>query len=982
MDRRTFLKLTGMGSVAFAAGCSTEPKKHLYTLIHAPEDMVTGEPTWYASTCRECPAGCGVLAKNREGRVIKVEGNPLHPINQGKLCIRGQAAVQALFNPDRIFKPRLKGKNGWQEISFDQAAALLSQQIARASAKGPNRIAMLSETVGEPLLGLFRAVLDQANCQGPLVFEPFAYESLKFAHRIAFGRPILPSYRMDQADLLIGFGADFLETWLSPVEYARKFKAMHGYAKGTKGLFMHVGPYESLTAANADKWLACRPGGEVAVALMLVRQVMVSGRGRRFSAAFHASLKTLTDAYTPEKTAQLTGIPLVDLQVLSRKMLAARAPLVLGSANACSGPSAIAVDAAAVLLNIALNPDLPLYDFDQRHRVEIAALRQDVTNLLQRAAGGGADLLLLNNVNPLFALPADSGAADVLGREGLFVVAFTSFMDETAAAADLIFPVRLPLESWDLYESKQAMTSALQPAMGKWTQVPNLGDLFLGLLPAQARGEGDYRAYLIRQMTAQHRIASEQEWNRMLQSGGQFVADRQVSRPVIQMDERFVAKLAAVVAKRSAAAAGTTRLYAAPSIRYFDGRGANRPWLSEIPDTVTMTAWQTVAWVHPGTMQAKGWSQGDRVALETAHGKARVMVYRYDGLHPDAMVIPIGQGHAAYGRYARNQGVNPVQLLGAQTESLSGAPAYSAAVTQMAGSGENVPLASVSGSRTQHHRKIALSVPLREAGKTPATPPGLGMNDFPLTLPLPEGYAHYRDIYPPHAHAGYRWGMVVDLDRCIGCAACVGACYAENNVGMVGEQQIVNGREMAWLRIERYLDPQAPVRQIFLPMLCQHCDDAPCESVCPVYAPHHNKEGLNNQIYNRCIGTRFCAQNCPYKVRRFNWFDWQWPEPLNLQLNPNVTVRSKGVMEKCSFCVQRIKAGHDRAKNEQRPIRDGEVVPACVQTCPTDALHFGNLMDPQSTVRKMIADPRVYQVMGYLNTKPAVFYLKKVLQTV
>ena len=282
-----------MGSVAFAAGCSTEPKKHLYTLIHAPEDMVTGEPAWYASTCRECPAGCGVLAKNREGRVIKVEGNPLHPVNQGKLCIRGQAAVQALFNPDRIFKPRLKGKKGWQEISFEHAATLLSQQITQAAAKGPNRIAMLSETVGESLLGLFQAVLAQANCQESLIFEPFAYESLKFAHRIAFGRPVLPSYRMDQADLLIGFGADFLETWLSPVEYARKFKAMHGYAKGTKGLFMHVGPYESLTAANADKWLACRPGGEVAVALLKTLSLLLQGQQKQLEKLFLRLMENL-----------------------------------------------------------------------------------------------------------------------------------------------------------------------------------------------------------------------------------------------------------------------------------------------------------------------------------------------------------------------------------------------------------------------------------------------------------------------------------------------------------------------------------------------------------------------------------------------------------------------------------------------------------------------------------------------------------------
>ncbi|MEJ2662051.1 MAG: 4Fe-4S dicluster domain-containing protein [Desulfobacteraceae bacterium] len=604
--------------------------------------------------------------------------------------------------------------------------------------------------------------------------------------------------------------------------------------------------------------------------------------------------------------------------------------------------------------------------------MEIADSRAAVLDLWNRAVQGTLDLLLLNNVNPLYALPAASPVRRALEGEKPFVVAFTSFMDETAEASDLIFPVRLPLESWDIYESKQTLKAVLQPAAGKLTEAPGIGDLFLGLLPAHQRTDSDYRAYLIRRMIRENHIGSEQEWDRWLARGGLFEAAVQASKPLIRMDARFVSRLAALVERSSLGEDDGIRLYVAPSIRHFDGRGANRPW--------SMTAWQTLAWVHPKTLAARGWAQGDRISLETAHGTIRAAAYAYDGLHPQTVVIPMGQGHAAYGRYARNQGVNPVQVLAAATDGSTGAPDYSARITKMERSGAKVALASVSGSRTQHHRKIALSVALQDAARHPEESTGLGMEDFPLTLPLPEGYAHHRDIYPSHPHAGYRWGMVVDLDRCIGCAACAGACYAENNVGLVGEQQIVNGREMAWIRIERYLDPDDPTRQIFLPMLCQHCDDAPCEAVCPVFAPHHNKEGLNNQIYNRCIGTRFCAQNCPYKVRRFNWFDWQWPAPLNLQLNPNVTVRSKGVMEKCSFCVQRIKAGHDRAKNEKREIRDGEVVPACVQTCPTDALHFGNLMDPQSTVRKMIADPRVYQVMGYLNTKPAVFYLKKVLQ--
>ena len=233
-------------------------------------------------------------------------------------------------------------------------------------------------------------------------------------------------------------------------------------------------------------------------------------------------------------------------------------------------------------------------------------------------------------------------------------------------------------------------------------------------------------------------------------------------------------------------------------------------------------------------------------------------------------------------------------------------------------------LAHTDGSRIQHGRSIALSISLTDLvhGEHPEKH-GLAMHEFPLVLPLPEAYSKKRDIYPPHDHADYRWSMVVDVDRCIGCGACAAACYAENNIGVVGLERILENREMSWLMIQRYLDPDHPEKVTFLPMLCQHCDNGPCESVCPVYAPHHSKEGLNNQIYNRCIGTRFCSQNCPYKVRRFNWFGWEWPPPMNLQLNPEVTVRSKGVMEKCSFCIQRIKDAHGQAKNEGRKIQIG-----------------------------------------------------------
>jgi molybdopterin-containing oxidoreductase family iron-sulfur binding subunit len=406
--------------------------------------------------------------------------------------------------------------------------------------------------------------------------------------------------------------------------------------------------------------------------------------------------------------------------------------------------------------------------------------------------------------------------------------------------------------------------------------------------------------------------------------------------------------------------------------------------------------------IHPQTLRQHGLKQGDVVELKSSWGTMEAPVYETEGVRPGVLVMSMGQGHQLFGRYAEAMGTNPVTLLSPEVEPLSGSPLFSVNLSSLRPTGRSLGsaptdgsngfrtqfgifyrqgLAHTDGSKVQHGRKIALSVDIRELGKEKKEiKKGLGMWDFPLVLPLPEGYDKKRDVYPPHDHQTYRWGMVVDLDRCIGCSACAAACYAENNVAIVGPDRIREGREMAWLSVERYLDEEMMKKVTFLPMLCQHCDNAPCESVCPVFAPHHSKEGLNNQIYNRCIGTRFCSQNCPYKVRRFNWFDWKWPKPLNHQLNPDVTVRSKGVMEKCSFCVQRIKEAHGRAKDEKRDIRDGEIQPACVQTCPTKALIFGNLMDRNSQVRTLTDDPRAYQVMGYLNTKPAVFYLKKVVQ--
>ncbi|MFO7715601.1 4Fe-4S dicluster domain-containing protein [Desulfosarcina sp.] len=981
MNRRTFLKIASMGSVAFASGCSGKPEDHLFAMVQATEDMVTGKEAWYASTCRECPAGCGVLAKNREGRIIKLEGNGLHPVNRGTLCIRGQAALQGLYNPDRLRMPLLKTEGAWQEIPFHEAEALIRKKAAAAASRGSGRITMITETVGRTQLELFSAVLKQFDCPPPVVFEPLAYEALKFAHQQLFGSSLLPVVHMDQADVLVGFGADFLETWLSPVEYARKFKAMHRLTHGKKGVFVQVSPFQSLTGANADRWIACRPGCEAAVIMGLIRMVTGSGDRPEKNRSLKEALADLTASFTPERVARISGVSIADQAAVGRQLSAAKHPLVLGTSAGSDGGHAVAAELAGLFLNLALDPRLSLFDFDNRHRVEIADRRSTVLEAFNAMDDKSIELVLLNNVNPVFALPGGGRIAKTLSSKNRFVVAVANFMDETAASADLIVPVQAALETWDAYESNTATLSTLQPTMGKITPVPALGDLFLNLLPTDKRPAPDYKTLVTQNVLAGQASQTPINWLKTIQKGGRFT-DQDPTGRAPKADLKAAGTLKRYLTLLPKPTAGDV-LLAPPSIRFFDGRGANRPWLMETPDTLTQIAWQTPALMHPDSMTAAGIKDGDVVVLRTQNGQIEAPVYAYAGVFPGTVVIPAGQGHTAFGRWASEQGIDPLTIMNPSVDADSGAPSSAALLAGLEKSGRTVPLAITSGSRVALGRKIAPTVAIEQIGRQAGHgKPGLTMDSFPLTPPIPEGYDPRRDLYPPHDHEGYRWAMVVDMDRCIGCSACVAACYAENNIGIVGEKRILEGREMAWLQIQRYQDPADMARITFLPMMCQHCDNAPCEAVCPVYAPHHSKEGLNNQIYNRCIGTRFCAQNCPYKVRRFNWFDWQWPEPMQMQLNPNVTVRSKGVMEKCSFCIQRIKAAHNTAKNEKRGIRDGEVVPACAQTCPTGALIFGSLMDKKSRVSRLIRDPRAYQVMGYLNTKPAVIYLKKVTQEV
>ena len=975
IDRRRFLKVlgvTGAGAAAVSAcGIGPEPTERLIPYLIQPEDQIPGIATYYATTCRECAAGCGVRVRVREGRAVKLEGNPDSPINRGRLCSRGQAAIQGLYNPDRVQHPMVRNASGaFEAIDWDGAIQRLMAKVAEARGKG---IVFLTGTEVSSFGDLVDEWMKQVGGRR-MSYEAFAFDALRAGNRMAFGASSLPTYDFANAKYLLSFGADFLDTWLSPVEFQNGFSRAHAFDGGrpsSMAKFVYVGPRLSLTGMNADEWIGVRPGTEGALALAMA-QVIVSQRLANVPADA-GRLSGLLAQHTPRAVAESIGIEQEVIVRLAIEFANSRGGLAVAGGMATQYANGAEIVAAVNILNYVAGAVGSLVKFGADLAVGSTSTFGEMAALTAEMAAGKVALLLVHGTNPAHSLPGAFQQA--LGKVA-YKVSFSSFMDETTAACDMILPDHHPLEQWADSRPRAGVTALQQPVVQPVFDTKQTADVVLRL----AGRSGTFQTLL------QAKYHGDQAWFDALQAGGTYT-ESGAARAVRLGD---VSALAA--AAPAAAANNEHDVVVFPHPVLHDGRGANKPWLQELPDPVSKIAWHSWVEVHPDTAQRWGVVTGDFILLKSAFGAQKFPAWITRSVREDVLAVPTGQGHTAYGRYAQDRSANAFELLGVQPNSYAGRTFMVAATATK--TGEHRKIVTTEGSPRERGRG---TVEVLGVAKAKA----LHQGDAPFHHAETPEYAneavewwgerqHEKNEIGDYKGDHPRWGLAIDLSKCTGCSACVTACYAENNIATVGEDLMQRGREMSWLRLERYWltdeqgEPQGAVNS---PMLCQQCGNAPCEPVCPVYAAYHTPDGLNGQVYNRCVGTRYCSNNCPYKVRYFNWFNYAekdaptdaWPDPLHMLLNPDVTVREKGVMEKCTFCVQRIRGAQNRARLEDRNVKDGDIVTACQQTCPSDAIVFGDLNDHHSRVFELAGNPRGYHVLAGLNTKPAITYLARVV---
>ena len=931
-SRRDFLKLFGFSvtGAALAASCERPVQKAIPYVIQ-PEEIIPGKSLHYASTFFDGKDYCSILVKSREGRPIKIEGNSLSSFNGGGTTARVQASLLSLYDDARYKNPSHKGV----EISWEEVDKKVLNKLEQVHGAQKEIILVTPTLISPSTLEIIANFRDRYSNLRWVQYDAISYSAIREAHKLLYGKPVIPGYKFDNADVVVSFGADFLGTWLAPVHYIPMYAKRKRLHNGEKSMLRHY-QFESnfsLTGSNADHRIPISPREEKDILISLYNSL----------------------AEKPGRPQLAQSEPrIITAQILEDLLNAGSRSLVVSGSN----------DPECQMLVAGINEILGSVGttIDLHNTLNLAAGNdgemEEMIRLLQSDKTGA---VLFYDVNPVYDYPGGNELKKALADLELSV-ALTWIKSETAEACQYICPTDHYLESWGDAEVMPGVLSLAQPLIHSMFDTRCFQN---SLLKWMGREE-DYHDYLKSFWKNNYWDGIgkfEDFWTKRLRDG---VCNKQVT---IEEGLKFNSQALSEI-KVSTDSSGFC-LTMVESVQMGDGKYANNPWLQELPDPIAKVCWDNFVSLSPADAGEMGLANGDIVRVNDL---VELPVMIQPGQARSTASIALGYGRDTAGKVGDHLGANAFPLI----QVINQRRKYYLEDITIQHTGNNIILAFTQTHNSMEGRPIVREANLDEYLESPTA--GNELHE--------EIESHHRTLYPEVEFDGLHWGLAVDLNACVGCNACVIGCQAENNIPVVGKDEVYRRRIMHWIKIDRYYseDPENP-KVSFQPNMCQHCDNAPCENVCPVSATNHSSEGLNQMSYNRCIGTKYCINNCPYRARRFNWFryinndefDYNTHSDLGrLVLNPDVTVRSRGVVEKCSFCVQRIQEKKLQAKLENRHIADGEIQPACAQACPAGALVFGNLKDKNSKVSQMFAGSRNYHLLEELHTLPSVGYLTKI----
>lgn len=957
--RREFLQLMGASLAMTTVGCIRRPTEKIIPYAKQPEEVTFNISNHYTSSFTDGGEVIGLLVTTREGRPLKIEGNPNHPLNQGGLSSRANAHILSLYDPERFTGPKKNLLNKERTnrdtvaVKWEDADADIAKQLSKGG------VAILTGNVSSPatrtVIGEFATAFKAKH----VTWEPLSYEDIREGQKASYGDDVVPFYRFDKAKMIVSIDADFLGTWIAPTTFARQFSKTRKDVEKMSRMVSFESAY-TLTGGNSDIRVRIKPSQQVAVAMGLAYEIVVKKGASRF--AGNASVKAALMPFA-NTAAQLGMEPALLTRIAEDLWNNKGVSLVVAGGITTQTESARELQIAVNFLNSCLENDGATVDAKSPF-THLKGSSSSLMDLVQSMNKGEIKTLIIHNTNPAYSAALGAGFMSAMKKVEM-VISTADRNDETALSAHYVLPDSHVLESWNDAESAGGLVTIQQPTI---RPMHDTRSFQLSLISWAAHKKvGSTRLQKSETWYDYLRSYWKESVHARLGKGKSFDAfwDEALQKGVVgeishgHSARNFRAELLSSVKPNSGA---SIELAMYSTVGLADGTLSNVAWLHELPDPVTKVVWDNYASVSMAMAEKMKLKQGHMVDLVIGDQKLSLPVYIQPGLHDDVVAVAIGFGRKAAGKVGNGIGANAYTLMQVKAGKwmASGLP------VNIIKTGEKYELATTAGNNTMEGRQIVAEATLKEYLKNK----GAGIHKHEIF-----------SIWSGHQYNGHKWAMAVDLNTCTGCSACVTACQSENNIPVVGKKYVLQGREMHWLRIDRYYvgDPKE-AQSVHQPVMCQQCDNAPCETVCPVLATVHSSEGLNDMVYNRCVGTRYCSNNCPYKVRRFNWFNYakNIEKPMHLALNPDVTVRVRGVMEKCTFCVHRIKSARQASKLEQREIRDGDVKTACEQSCPTGAIVFGDINDKNSRVSQLFRDQRSYALLEEFHAAPSVRYMSKI----